>query len=124
MGLANRGIYIALVVVAGAVNLVGYLLNLWHDETVFDEAVHLYTSFAVVAAIGRLALGSAALPDRLSRWWSLLIIAVLLGLAWEAFEWVIGIIGGGRDTIMDLVMDTVGGAIAAALIHTIRPKFD
>ena len=114
--------YLALLGGAVVVNAAGYLLTMWHEETLFDEAVHLYTSFAVVASIGRLAVGPSALPDRWASWWALLMVAVVLGLAWEMFEWAIGIIGTPRDTIVDLVMDSAGGALAAALIPRIRRR--
>ncbi|MDQ3481895.1 MAG: hypothetical protein M3448_00535 [Pseudomonadota bacterium] len=97
-------------------NAAGYLLSLWHDETLFDEAVHFYTSFAVVAAIGWLALRGASPRRSPPTWWVLVAAGVLLGLAWEAFEWAIGIIGSGHDTMMDLAMDTAGAGAAAALL--------
>ena len=37
-----------------------------------------------------------------------------MGLLWEGFEWVIGIIGSPRDTAVDLAMDVLGGLLAAA----------
>lgn len=112
----TNGFYAALVAVAVLVNASGYLLSLWHDETVFDEAVHFYTSFAMVAAIGWLALRGAASRRSPPSWWVLVPLGLLLGLAWEAVEWALGIIGTGRDTLMDLAMDAAGAGSAAALI--------
>jgi hypothetical protein len=88
----------------------------------FDEAVHLYTSFAVVAGIGRLAVGRRLLQGQLSRWWALLVVGIGLGLAWEVFEWAIGIIGSRRDTIIDLLMDTAGAAVASALVQLVEKE--
>jgi hypothetical protein len=104
------------------VNAAGYLLTLWHDKTIFDEAVHLYTSFAVVAGIGRLAVGKRLLQGQLSRWWALLVVGIGLGLAWEVFEWAIGIIGSRRDTIIDLLMDTAGAAVVSALVQLVEKE--
>ncbi|MBA3577848.1 MAG: hypothetical protein H0W39_09605 [Sphingomonas sp.] len=108
--------YAALVVSALLVNAAGYLLSLWHEETLFDEIVHFYTSFAVVGTIGWLALRGAAPRRSPPTWWILVAVGVLLGLAWEAVEWVLGIIGSGHDTMMDLAMDAAGAAAAAALL--------
>ena len=41
-----------LLMLALTVNAAGYLLGLWHEKTMFDEAVHAYTSFAVMTAVG------------------------------------------------------------------------
>lgn len=124
--LATSLFYAALLIVAALVNAAGYLLNLWHEETVFDEVVHFYTSFAVVAAIGRAALAAGRLRRRGSRWTALPLIGLVLGLAWEAFEYAIGIIGSRHDTLMDLAMDMAGALLATVLVSAaagqLRPQ--
>ncbi len=112
--------YLALLAGAVLVNSGGYLLTLWHEETVFDEAVHFYTSFAVVAGIGRVAAGRRVFAGNASPWFVLLILGVVLGVLWELFEWAIGIIGSRRDTMIDLGMDVAGAALASALIAWLR----
>lgn len=114
---STTSFFIALVAAAALVNAAGYLLTLWHDETVFDEAVHLYTSFAVMAALGWLASGRPPFPHSAPPWWAFVVSGLILGLAWEVIEWIAGIIGGRRDTAMDLAMDTLGAAAAAALVQ-------
>lgn len=112
--------FIALIAVAVLVNAAGYLFTLWHDETVFDELVHFYTTFSGVAGIGRLALEKWPVREPFSRWWALLAIGLALGILWEIFEWTIGIIGNRRDTLIDLAMDVIGAATAAAFIKLVK----
>ena len=110
-------IFTFLFVAAGLVNALGYILSLWHEATLFDEAVHAFTSFTLSAAAGWLLVGSTGLLDRGESLRIVFAVAgtgLILGLMWEAFEWAIGIIGGPRDTVMDLVMD-LSGAVAAGL---------
>ena len=103
--------------IAAAVNGAGYALQLWHDETLFDEIVHFFTTFAGMMAIGwslrhRNLLGKSA--GRLAI--SVVAIGLALGVVWEVFEWAIGIIGRPHDTAMDLLMDAAGALLAAAVL--------
>ena len=110
-------LFTLLFVAAGLVNALGYILTLWHERTVFDEAVHAFTSFTLCAAAGWLLVSRTALVGKgnsLRLILAVVLTGLVLGLLWEAFEWIIGIIGGPRDTIMDLVMD-MAGAVAAGL---------
>lgn len=109
------GLFTLLFLIAGLVNAAGYAFDLWRDPAWFDEAVHFYTSFAVIAGLGWLALARTQLFGRTP----IFVAAVassglVLGFLWELFEWSIGIIGTRRDTIIDLLMDALG-AIAAGL---------
>lgn len=120
--LREKLFYGLVLVLAALVNAAGYLLSLWHDETVFDEVVHLFTSFAVLASIGKFLITAKGMrPSATLTAW-LLAFALILGIAWEFFEWVIGIIGGRQDTLMDLAMDVAGGALAAALVSSVFAK--
>lgn len=119
---ASRSFYVVLLGIAAAVNAAGYLLTLWHDETVFDEVVHFYTSFAAIAALGWLALENGWLPSAASRFVALVACGIVLGLAWEAFEYAIGIIGNRHDTLVDLAMDVVGSLLAAVLINAVSVR--
>lgn len=106
-----------LFVAAGLVNALGYILTLWHEGTVFDEAVHAFTSFTLCAAAGWLLVSRTALVgegNSLRLILAVVLTGLVLGVLWEALEWIIGIIGGPRDTMMDLVMD-LAGAVAAGL---------
>ena len=109
-------VYTLLVALAVLLNAAGYLLSLWHEETGFDEAAHLVTSFAGMAALGRIAAATPAFGRSAPPFWVFIGVGLLLGIAWEGVEWLLGIIGGLNDTILDLVMDSAGAAAAAALV--------
>lgn len=107
-----------LVVIAAIINAGGWTWNWYHQFVWFDEFVHAFTSFAVMSAIGYAAWARDAITDRPGSGSFILKIAlwgVGLGIVWEIFEslflnltfW---------DTIVDLVMDTIGAAIAGWFI--------
>lgn len=106
-----------LLALAALVNAGGYVLTLWHQQSTFDEAAHFFTSFAGVAAIGwALAAKTSRFGSGLAMLFlSLLAIGLAIGAAWELFEWLIGIIGSRRDTLIDLAMDAAGTIAAGAL---------
>jgi len=122
-GRAKLPIFFGLaIVVAAAVNAAGYVFTLWHEETAFDEIVHAYTGFAGMAAIGWGMIRARTFPG-----WSpgLLVAAMLgiglvLGIAWEGFEALIGIVGSRKDTLIDLAMDMAGALVAALLLCRVR----
>lgn len=107
-----------LLIVAATVDAAGYILGLWHERTRFDEVVHAFTTFVGMIALLWLAtrdgrsLPRASGPSIIV---SALVAGLVLGLAWEAFEWMIGIIGSQRDTLVDLAMDSLG-AVAAGIV--------
>lgn len=110
-----------LLIVAATVNAAGYIIGLWHERTMFDELVHAFTTFAGMTTLiwmatrnGRLLDGASALSVVASA----LLAGLILGLVWEGFEWVIGIIGSQRDTVVDLAMDCLG-AVTAGVLSTI-----
>lgn len=108
-------LFVLLVVIAGVVNAAGYVLGLWHESTPFDEIVHAFTSFSVCAGAGWLILGLTQMlraGETGKVVLAVLAIGLVLGLVWELFEWVIGIIGGAEDTMVDLLMDGLGAAAA------------
>lgn len=106
-----------LIALAAAVNGAGYTMTLWHDETLFDEIVHGFTTFAGMAAIGwaMMRSGGKFERSRTALFWGMIGLGLVLGLVWEAFEYLIGIIGTPRDTIIDIVMDMIGASAAAVL---------
>jgi hypothetical protein len=107
-----------LIALTAAVNGAGYALTLWHEETSFDEIVHFFTTFAGMAAIGWALLDARSI-GRLSRtnlFVTIVGIGFILGVLWEGFEALIGISGRPKDTLIDLLMDSGGAALAAGLI--------
>jgi len=112
-----------LLAIAAAVNGAGYALQLWHDETLFDEIVHFFTTFVGMLAIGWSVRNRDILaqsPTKLAI--SVVAIGLALGVVWEIFEWAIGIIGRPRDTAIDLLMDGAGALVAAAILWWLVPR--
>lgn len=106
-----------LLTLAATVNTAGYAQGLWHERTPFDEVVHGFTAFAGMAAAGWFVLKRQ--PQLSGLFWKAALTGLLIGVAWEGFEWAIGIMGDLRDTIIDLVMDTAGALAAAALLRRV-----
>ncbi|MDQ3074220.1 MAG: hypothetical protein M3Q88_01215 [Pseudomonadota bacterium] len=105
-----------LLIIAAVVNTAGYVFDLWRDRTMFDEIVHAFTTFAGLASAGWLFLRQRPQAgDKLI--WIAVGVGLAAGLAWEAFEYAIGMIGDLKDTIIDLVMDMIGAAAAGALVR-------
>lgn len=104
-----------LLTVAAMVNSAGYVFNLWHERTMFDEVVHGFAFFAGMSAAGWFVLQQR--PGMTGLFWKAALAALVAGLAWEAFEWMIGIMGDTRDTLIDLLMDMIGALSAAALLR-------
>lgn len=107
--------------VAATVNGAGYALQLWHDETLFDEIVHAFTTFAGMAAIGWSLRDNDRFAGSTKRLLSSVVaIGLALGVLWEILEWAIGIIGRPKDTAIDLLMDCAGAAAAGLMLCRIR----
>lgn len=110
-------LFTLLFVLAGLINALGYVLELWRTPHWFDEFVHVYTPFTVTASIGWLLFNRKQWHAKERPLHFILFVTGLglaIGVAWELFELAIGIIGTTRDTIVDLLCDTVG-AIAAGI---------
>lgn len=102
---------------AAMVNAAGYLLQLWEPKGPFDELVHAFTSLAGCAGITWLLLGRTDLVSGRAQFRLVAVtvaIGIVVGIAWEVFEWAVGIIGERLDTISDLAMDAIG-ALGAGL---------
>ena len=108
----------ALLAVALALNAAGYLLN-WFDRfRYYDEACHFLTPLAISGIAGSALLSRFRAAHDLGRAHFLLgltLAGLLVGIAWEVFEWAIGIIGARADTVGDLAADCAGSLVGAAL---------
>ena len=109
-----------LLTIAAMVNSAGYVFNLWHERTMFDEVVHGFAFFAGTSSVGWFVLQQR--PGVTGLFWKAALAALVAGLAWEGFEWLIGIIGDTRDTLIDLAMDMIGALGAAALLRKFVAK--
>ena len=109
--------------IAGAavvLNVAAYAFSLYEVRG-FDEVVHAGTFFAATFVVQRLL--AADLPRRgAARFLLLVACSMALGVVWEWMEWAYDFftetnsILGKQDTLVDLVADTLGGALAAGLL--------
>jgi hypothetical protein len=113
-------IFTLLFALAAGINALGYVLELWHNPVWFDEVVHVLTPFTIVAAIGWLSIKRTGKPSHYLA--KMVLVGIALGLAWEAFEWMIGIIGTFQDTLLDLLMDTIGATLASWFSLSVYPS--
>ncbi|MEE2769424.1 MAG: hypothetical protein VX833_09445 [Actinomycetota bacterium] len=110
-----------------ALDLFGNLVNLFDTVDVFDDALHFVNWTLLVAAFVLL------LDGRQLQRWNVVLLGVGFGamaiIAWEAVEWVIQEMGTAGlqltydDTVGDLVLSTVGGAVGAAVASRAVSEF-
>ncbi len=110
--------------VAILVNAAGYILDLYDRFWWFDDAAHAYTSFSLSLLLALLLYGRVLNGARTHSVLFVLAVAVLgggIGALWEIAEWGYdqwvpeNAILGKTDTIIDLILDTIG-ALAAGLL--------
>ncbi len=113
-----------LFVVAALLNAAGWVWGLFYLPGPYDEIVHAYTTFAITLALSFLVYSSMLNIFRNHKLLYVVTIAsfgIAIGALWEITEWSAGkilpteVIGSLNDTIIDLVMDTLGAGLAAAL---------
>lgn len=107
-----------LFVLASMVNAAGYVWDLFTGVVYYDEVAHAFTSFALAMALGFLVYRTMALHFAEHGWLFVIAAASLalsLGVLWEIFEFYTGLALDIRDTITDLIADTLG-ALAGGLV--------
>lgn len=113
-----------LFVLAALLNAAGWVWGLFGMPGPYDEIVHAFTTFAITLAVSFLVYQRMLTIFRQNTILYLLTIAsfgIAIGALWEVAEWSAGkvlpteVIGSLDDTIIDLIMDTLG-AIVAALV--------
>ena len=119
-----------LFVLAALLNALGWVWGLFYLPGSYDEIVHAFTIFAIAKrarsafalALSFLVYGSMLNIFGHHKILYLLTIAsfgIAIGALWEVTEWSAGkilsteVIGSLDDTIIDLVMDSLGAALAA-----------
>lgn len=114
---------------AAVVNVLAYALSLY-ELAWFDEALHLFTLFALTFIVAYLLKDD--LPRRSRPTPFLLIVVacgVALGTVWELVEWAYdafsatNTIRGKQDTMFDLVLDAAGAMLAALLTLWVFPPY-
>lgn len=105
---------------AAVLNVAAYAFSLYELRG-FDEVVHASTFFAATLVVQRLL--AADLPRRGAAFFFVLVACgMALGVVWEWMEWAYdsftatNSILGKQDTLVDLVADTLGAALAAGLL--------
>ncbi|GGF76246.1 hypothetical protein GCM10011402_31260 [Paracoccus acridae] len=124
----GRKIAWSLAVLLLAANVAGYALNLYAAAWWFDRVLHAATLFALTFWLALLVFAPVFLPGRTLLAAALVTsLGVAIGAWWEVAEWAFdllspgNVIKGKNDTIIDIVMDTFGAALAAALApHYLR----
>jgi len=111
-----------LFVFVALLNAGGWVWGLFYQQGPYDEIVHAFTIFAVTLALTFLAYSSMLTIYRDRKLLYLLTITsfgMAIGALWEITEWTAGIvlssevIGSVDDTIIDLIMDSLGSVVAA-----------
>lgn len=107
-------------------NLAGYAFDLYGAFWWFDRVLHAGTLFAITLWLALILCAPALNPDR-----PLIVAALIAGAGvavgawWEVAEWALDavapgdVIKGKNDTLVDILMDTLGAVLAAAL----APRF-
>jgi hypothetical protein len=113
-----------LFVVAALLNAGGWVWQLFYQPGPYDEITHAFTTFAITLALSFLVYRSMLTVFRQHKVLYLLTIASLgiaIGALWEVAEWTAGkvlateVIGSLDDTIVDLIMDSLGAGLAAVI---------
>lgn len=107
-----------LFVVAALLNAGGWVWDLFYQPGPYDEITHAFTTFSITLALSFLVYSSMLTLFRQHPIVYILAIAsfgIAIGAVWEIFEWLIQVINDLDDTIMDLVMDSIGALMAAIL---------
>ncbi len=111
-----------LFVLAALLNAGGWVWGLFATPSPYDEIVHAFTTFAIALALSFLVYGSMLSIFHNRKVLYLLTIisfGIAIGALWEITEWSAGqilateVIGSLNDTIIDLIMDSLGSAVAA-----------
>lgn len=127
----NRTIVWSIIVIAVLTNIAGYALDLYQRFWWFDKAIHAYSLFAITLPLtlwlyGVVLTGAHDHPPL----FVLVVASIGLGIGglWEVAEWgydqmVAGdVIKGKFDTIIDLIMDTIGSILAGLVsIRMVQP---
>ena len=114
-----------LLAIAITANAAGYFMNLFQQIGWYDDVVHGYTIFALTLLLALYMYG-ASLTGASTHGFLLVLTVASVGLAigglWEVAEWAYdqwfaqsNAIKGKRDTILDLIWDSIGALVAGVV---------
>jgi hypothetical protein len=113
-----------LFVIAALLNAGGWVGGWFYAPGPYDEITHAFTTFALTLALSFLVYRPMLTVFRQHTWLYLFTITsfgIAIGALWEVTEWTAGkilpaeVIGSLDDTIVDLIMDSLGAGFAAAI---------
>lgn len=117
----NQAIVWGCLIIATLANVAGYVWNLYDQIRLFDEILHGFTTFALTLPIALFLYQVVLIGARTRPLLFVLMVAGLglaIGAVWEIAEWAYdqivpgNVILGKNDTIIDLIVDTVGSVMA------------
>lgn len=132
-GATGRIIAWVLLIAMGLINVAGYAFDLYQRFWWFDRVLHACTILAMTLWLA-IFVFNTTLNSKLDG--SLLYIClvasvgVALGALWEVAEWGFDLVMAGdlikgkHDTMLDVVMDTIGAILAGILALRLRPSQD
>ncbi len=120
---ANRPVVWIVLLIAVAINVAGYVLNLFQQIWWYDDVIHGFTFFALTLWLALLLYGSVlggAETHAVALVLTITIFGLGLGALWEIAEWAYdhlsgpqNVIMGKTETILDFIWDTIGAFVAA-----------
>lgn len=127
----GRAIAWVLAAVMLLANVAGYMFDLYQRFWWFDRILHACTLFALTFWAAVFLCGKAlnVMTDHgLIRLLLIASVGVAVGAWWEVVEWGVdqvrpaNVIKGKYDTVLDLIMDSLGAVLAAWLsLKVMRP---
>lgn len=120
----GRALAWTLVAIAILANVVGYASSLYERWWWFDRVLHAFTIGVITLWLGLFVFLDALKPEQVRSVRGILLllaVGVAIGGLWEVAEWAFDefasgdVIKGKHDTILDIVMDTLGALVAVAV---------
>ena len=107
-----------------AANVAGYAFHLYEAAWWFDRALHAGSLFALTFWLSALVFARGLRAEhRVIAFLLLAGVGIASGAIWELMEWSFDqlqpadLIKGKHDTMLDIVMDSIGAVFAAATVQ-------
>lgn len=121
-------VFDGLTALAALLNAAGFVSDLYQRVPLYDEVAHAITIFAVTLAFFCPAYRDEAPAHRARVGLAVFSFGVTVGSLWEIVEWLTGrllsteVIFGLSDAITDLMANSVGALLAAAVVLRRRER--